>query len=228
LSSVDLPTLVVVGAGPSLGLSIARRFGQHGFSVALIARSKPNLAELVDTLQAEGVQAAGFVADVVDRRSLSEAFVHVKDRFGPTDVLEYSPAIGGPSAQLSAVAAPEVSAEMIQPLIEHHLYGAVTAARQVLPHMIERGSGTLLFTNGPASLRPYPALANAGIALAGLRSWVLSLHAALEGTGVYAAHVVLETWIGHDGPASAPDAIAEVYWRLFTERQQAECVYRTS
>jgi len=31
-------TIVVAGAGPGLGLEIARRFGREGFNVALIAR----------------------------------------------------------------------------------------------------------------------------------------------------------------------------------------------
>src|SRR3977135_1133002 len=31
-------TLVVAGAGPGLGLEIARRFGREGFNVALLAR----------------------------------------------------------------------------------------------------------------------------------------------------------------------------------------------
>jgi len=31
-----MKTLAVVGVGPGLGLSIAKKFGQHGFRVALV------------------------------------------------------------------------------------------------------------------------------------------------------------------------------------------------
>lgn len=36
-------TLVIVGAGPQLGLSIAKKFGRNGFRVALIARRQEAL-----------------------------------------------------------------------------------------------------------------------------------------------------------------------------------------
>jgi NAD(P)-dependent dehydrogenase (short-subunit alcohol dehydrogenase family) len=38
-----MPTIAIVGAGPGMGLSIAKAFGSHGFQVALISRSKDNL-----------------------------------------------------------------------------------------------------------------------------------------------------------------------------------------
>ena len=60
---------------------------------------------------------------------------------------------------------------------------------------------------------------------AALRNWVLSLHQALAGTGVYAAHVPLNVWIGSGGPDTQPDAIAELYWTLHTKRVDAEHLY---
>jgi NAD(P)-dependent dehydrogenase (short-subunit alcohol dehydrogenase family) len=39
-----MSVIAIVGAGPGLGLSIARRFGHEGFSVALISRTPANLA----------------------------------------------------------------------------------------------------------------------------------------------------------------------------------------
>lgn len=44
-----MPVIAIVGAGPGVGLSIAKLFGGHGFEVALIARSRESL----DTLAAE-------------------------------------------------------------------------------------------------------------------------------------------------------------------------------
>ncbi len=39
-----MPTIAIVGAGPGLGLPIAREFGSHGFDVALISRNPDKLA----------------------------------------------------------------------------------------------------------------------------------------------------------------------------------------
>ncbi|KND37998.1 SDR family NAD(P)-dependent oxidoreductase, partial [Streptomyces stelliscabiei] len=59
-----MPVIAVIGAGPGLGLSIARRFGREGFQVALVSRTQDKLDALAARLAAEGIEAAGFAADV--------------------------------------------------------------------------------------------------------------------------------------------------------------------
>lgn len=223
-----MPTIAIVGAGPGLGLSIARRFGREGFAVALISRTQAKLDALVETLAADGVEAAGFTGDVLDRPALVAALTAAKNRFGAIDVLEFSPAVhANAGTDLSPVAATDVSVDNIRPQIEFYVYGAVTAAQTVLGDMVERGHGTLLFTTGASSILTFPVMGNVGIAGAGLRNWVLSLNASLADKGVYAAHVPLATFIGAGGPESEPDTIAEVYWDLHTSRKEAERLYST-
>lgn len=41
-----MPVIAIIGAGPGLGRSIARRFGREGFTVALISRTAPKLDRL--------------------------------------------------------------------------------------------------------------------------------------------------------------------------------------
>src|ERR1700744_3701472 len=96
-----MPVIAIVGAGPGLGLSIARRFGREGFAVALISRSAANLGTLTAELRRAGVEAAGFEADVRDRLALTSALAAAAHRFGPVDVLEYSPAAHGAPAGLA-------------------------------------------------------------------------------------------------------------------------------
>ena len=87
-----MPVIAVIGAGPGLGLSIARRFGGEGFQVALVSRTQDKLDALAARLAEEGIEAAGFAADVTRPDSLQSALAAVADRFGAVDVLEYSPA----------------------------------------------------------------------------------------------------------------------------------------
>ena len=49
-----MTSIAIVGAGPQLGLAVARVFGAQGFDVALISRSRENLDTLVGKLTAEG------------------------------------------------------------------------------------------------------------------------------------------------------------------------------
>jgi NAD(P)-dependent dehydrogenase (short-subunit alcohol dehydrogenase family) len=117
----------------------------------------------------------------------------------------------------------------LQPQIEYNFYGAVTAVRAVLPAMREAGAGTLLFTTGGGSINPVPMLGNVNAVAGALRNWVLNLHNELAGSGVYAAHVAISTWIGDDGPegipAATPDQIAPLYWDLHERRDQPEAVF---
>jgi NADP-dependent 3-hydroxy acid dehydrogenase YdfG len=223
-----VPTIAIVGAGPGLGLSIAKVFGRNGFSVALVSRGQDKLDRLAAELAASGVDAAGFAADIMDRPALTAAFGHIEERLGEVDVLEYSPAPHDPVPGVTMTAALDATVEAVQPQLDYYLYGALTAARQVLPGMVERGSGTLLFTTGGSSVDPLaapPEFATTAIAGAALRAWVLALHQALAGTGVYAAHVPISAWIGSGGPDTQADTIALRYWDLHTQRDGAEHPY---
>ena len=218
-----MQTLAIVGAGPGMGLAIARTFGCKGFQVALIARNKGKLSDLVAKLNEEGITAAGFSADVTERPSLVAAFAAIKERFGAVDVLEFSPG----NWELPFAAATELSIANVQPQIDFYIYGAITAVQQVLPDMLRRGSGTLLFTTGASSLIPVPEFANSGIAGAGLRNWVHTLHATLAEQGIQAAHVAIGAWIGRQ-PGAEPEKIAPLYWELYTQRDQVERHFQAS
>lgn len=223
-----MPTIAIVGAGPGLGLSIAEVFGRNGFSVALVSRTQEKLDSLAAELNAAGIDAAGFAADVMDGPSLAAAFARIKDRFGDIDVLEYSPAPHNPVPGITMAGSIEATVGNLQPQLDYYLYGGITATQQVLPAMIERGSGTLLYTTGGSSMDPLaapPEFATVAVATAALRAWVLKLHQATAGTGVYAAHVPLFVWIGTGGPETQADTIARHYWDIYTKRDGAEHSY---
>jgi NAD(P)-dependent dehydrogenase (short-subunit alcohol dehydrogenase family) len=223
-----VPTIAVVGAGPGLGLSIAKVFGSYGFAVALVARTQERLDGFAAELGGSGIDAAGFAADVMDRPSLAAAFTRIREQFGSVDVLEYSPAPHSPVPGVTMAGPLDVSVDNVQPQLDYYLYGAMAAAQQVLPDMIERRSGTLLFTTGASSVDPSVAPAefsNIAIAGAALRAWVLKLHQALADQSVYAAHVPLGVWIGSGGPQTEADTIARHYWDLYIKRDGAEHLY---
>jgi hypothetical protein len=65
-------TIAVVGAGPNIGYATARRFGQEGSNVALIARDVDRLAAFVDELTEGQIEAAAFPADVTYDEGLAD------------------------------------------------------------------------------------------------------------------------------------------------------------
>ncbi|MGW1229585.1 SDR family NAD(P)-dependent oxidoreductase [Streptomyces sp. NPDC001515] len=222
-----MPSIAIVGAGPGMGLAIARTFGSRGFDVALVARDRGKLDDLVGRLAAEGITAAAFPADVLDHAALTQALKDAATRFGGIDVLEYSPAGSLESTPLAAPS--ETDPSDVRWAMDILLYGAITATRAVLPAMREAGAGTLLYTNGAGSIDPNPALGNVNAAQAALRNWVLGLHKELADTGIQAAHVAIGVWIGAGGPPGVPTAPAEsvapLYWDLHTRRGDTERVF---
>ena len=222
-----MSTIVIIGAGPGLGLSIAKQFGSHGFDVALIARNKEKLEGLVAELETAGVRALGYPADVTDAAGLVAAIDAAAAELGPIDVLEYSPApTGGTRGRLAAVDAAHLTVDAVARQLEYYLFGGITAIQAVLPAMLARGSGTILVTTG-ASSGPmiYPPFASIAAASGALRNWILNLHAAVEPNGVYVAHIALAANIGKGGAASEADTIAESYWQLHQARADPELFY---
>ncbi|MFJ8141422.1 SDR family NAD(P)-dependent oxidoreductase [Streptomyces sp. NPDC096013] len=222
-----MPTIAIVGAGPQLGLAIARTYGTHGYNVALTARNRARLEDLVGELTAEGISADAFPADVLDRAALTQALKDAAAHFGGIDVLEYSP-VAGLQTVMTTPAATEPAD--VQHEMDFQLYGAIAATRAVLPAMREAGAGTLLFTTGAGSVDPVPQVANVNAAAAALRNWVINLHKELDGTGVQAAHVAIDVSIGTPAipgfPAAQPEEISPVYWDLHTtKRDEAELVF---
>jgi NAD(P)-dependent dehydrogenase (short-subunit alcohol dehydrogenase family) len=189
--------------------------------VALVARTQSTLDELAQTLTSEGIGARGFAADITDAASLAAAFAGIRDTYGGDDVFEFSPADRG----LDMVDVLDVTPENVQPQIDFYVSGAINAARQVIPHMVQRGAGTMIFTTGGGSVTPVPMLANVNIAAAALRNWVLNLHGALAPKGIYAAHLAISAWIGSGKPEAEASVIAQEYWKLYEARDQAELHY---
>ncbi|QMV12176.1 SDR family NAD(P)-dependent oxidoreductase [Streptomyces lincolnensis] len=215
MSSVGF--IAIVGAGPQLGLAIARTFGSQGFDVALISRNRDKLDGLVTTLTAEGITAAAFPADVLDRHGLTQALKEAATRFGGIDVLEYSPA--------------ETEPPYVRRQIALRLHGAVTATEAVLPAMREAGAGTLLFTTDARSRALQPPITDINAAMTDLRAWAVDLHEQLAGTGVQAAHIGIDATIGtptfYGQPRATADQISPVHWELHTtHRDQAERIFR--
>lgn len=218
-----MPVIAILGAGPDMGLAIARTFGNHGFSVAFLSHNPTRLEPVLTELTKEGIEAAAFRADVLEPASIAAAFTAAKQHFGTIDVLEFSPADGG----LPLVPATELMQDNVQVGIDFYLHGAVEAVHQVLPEMLNRRSGTILFTTGASPAYPHvgdDTFGHVALTMAALRSWAHSLHAAVAAQGVQVGHVAIVPFMGGE-PGATPDAIAPLYWELYTQRQEIERVF---
>lgn len=212
--------IAIVGAGPGMGLEIARVFGRTGFAVALVARNQAKLNSLTEQLESEGIDAHGFTADVLDADSITTAFTQIRTTLGTVDVLEFSAA----DATLPAAGVLDVTPANLQPQLDFY-FSAIHVVKQVVDDMIAAKAGTIIVTTGGGSVEPVPFLANINIASAGLRNWVLNLNNVLAEHGVYAAHLAISAWIGSGQPGTSAAEIAPTYLELHETRSDADPRY---
>ena len=88
-------TILVAGYGPGISAAVAEKFGAEGFQVVIVGRSADRLAAGVKALEARGVKAASFTADLGNPAAIRGMVEKVRGALGPVSVLEwtaYSPA----------------------------------------------------------------------------------------------------------------------------------------
>jgi short-subunit dehydrogenase len=200
-------SLVIVGAGPNLGLAIARRFGREGFSVGLVSRNQEKLDDLAGRLRADGITAFGAAADIRDSDALAAAIRKLADELGEVEVLEYSPL---PSREFMKPIL-ETTADDVRGPLEFSIVGAVAATQAVVGPMLEAGRGSILFTTGGAAIKPYPLRAGVGISFAGEVAYAQMLHEELAPKGIHVAHTAISGWIA-PGKDHEPGDVADVIW----------------
>lgn len=196
---------IVIGAGPGLGRSIARRFATEGLPVALLARRRATTDPLARELRAMGVESIAFAADVTDEDTLRWALDQATEQFGVPDVVIYN------------VARMQADAPAVMPARAHleawavNVVGALTTAGHILPGMARRGGGSFLLTGGMP--KPIAAYTSLWLGKAGLRALAEVL---AEEYGPAGVHVATVTVFGAIAPRTRfdPDDIAQHYWRL--------------
>jgi NAD(P)-dependent dehydrogenase (short-subunit alcohol dehydrogenase family) len=216
-------------------MSVAHRFGKEGYAVALVSRSATRHADYLGSLADAGVDAAAFTADAADPDSLRHAVEAARARFGRIDVGYYGPAdLGALFGDITTLdgAGAEEALRGVVPAVE---FGSL-----LIPELTERGSGALFFAGGLSSVVPMPSLGGLALASAALRNYAITLHAALQPKGIYAGTITIGGLIdrgdihgamqanpdlfGVDVATLNPDDLAEIVWRLYTERSEAEAV----
>ena len=210
--------IVVVGAGPGVSGSVARRYGREGYDVALLGREDDVLTELGTGLQADGVTAGWTVADVTDAAALTAAITRCAEHRGRIDALHFNP---------SAYRAKDPLHLTVPELLEDVTLGVgalLTAVQAARPHM--GTGGRITATGSIAADRPSHQAASLGVQKAALRNLVHSLDATLRDDGIRAVSVTVTGVLSPQDPESAlhPDRVADA---IFNAAHQDESEWRS-
>ena len=200
---MNSPLLLVLGAGPGLGLSVARRFGIEGYAVALVGQTAADMQPLVDTLTAEGITASGLGVELTDPAAVDNLVSSVGEEAGRIDVLHFNPSAWREKDPLH-LTVDELFEDLslgVAPLLP-----AVQAAR---PFMSE--GARVLVTGSAAADTPSHVAASLGVQKAAVRNLVTSLDATLAPDGIRAVAVQINGVLAKEGPF-APRVVAEAMY----------------
>ncbi|KAL4907760.1 hypothetical protein BDW74DRAFT_148063 [Aspergillus multicolor] len=240
LNPTSKPVLAVIGVGPGIGEAVSHHFASKGFAVALIARTESKLAKIQQIINdAIGQNASKYyVADARSEPSLQSAFGAIKADLGPVSVLIYNAG----SRRFTPRNILETSSEEFENFTRINLFGAFYAAKCVLPDMLERSAGTILFTGATGSIRGNAGVSSFSPGKFGLRSLSQIIAREFQGQGIHAAHVIVDGPVesdivggvvrrrwereGEDGQKKLeekelylmqPKDLAEIYWWLYQQ-----------
>jgi NAD(P)-dependent dehydrogenase (short-subunit alcohol dehydrogenase family) len=209
---VSNPVLVVIGAGPGVSGSVARRFAREGYDAGLVGLDESVLEELAGSLRAGGVDARWGTADITDAEAVTTAVTDLGEKAGRIDVLHFNPSAFRQKTPLELTAV-ELAADVTLGV------GALLTALQAARPFMSSG-GRVTATGSMAADKPWNEAASLGVQKAGLRNLVHSIDTTLKPDGIRAVSVTVRGTLGHEGPFT-PDRVAEAIYAAATQDEGA-------
>ncbi|MDR1807202.1 MAG: SDR family oxidoreductase [Propionibacteriaceae bacterium] len=188
---------LITGAGGPLGLACAQKLALNGCRVFLGDLQPDLVGQAVARISSlRRAEVAGAQVDVTDEHAVRRCADQCLDRFGRIDYL-----VTAAEARNGAKAEDAALAEWSRALALN-LTGAFLAGRAVLPHMLERGAGAIVYF-GPAVALDGAAPTIYGTAQSALPALARTLSHEVAGRGVR-VNCVTPPGMGSADPAALP------------------------
>ena len=222
-------SVIIIGAGPGLGSSLARKFAKEGHHVFVVRRERHSeeLNSLCDEIKESGGSATAIPSDAREEEQVISLFSEVA-KSGPIDCVVFNI---GANVFFSIE---ETTSRVFRKIWEMGTFAGFLAGREAAKHMKDKG--TIIFTGATASMRGGSGFAAFSSAKFGLRAVAQSLARELGPKGIHVAHTVIDgaidhPWIKENFPdiyklkevdgILKPDDIAEAYYNLHLQEKTA-------
>ena len=222
-------SVIVIGAGPGLGSSLARKFAKEDHHVFVVRRERHSeeLNSLCDEIKESGGSAKAIPSNAREEEQVISLFSEVA-KFGPIDCVVFNI---GANVFFSIE---ETTSRVFRKIWEMGTFAGFLVGREAAKHMKDKG--TIIFTGATASMRGGSGFAAFSSAKFGLRAVAQSLARELGPKGIHVAHTIIDGAIDHpwikenfpdiyklkevDGILN-PDHIAEAYYNLHLQEKTA-------
>jgi NAD(P)-dependent dehydrogenase (short-subunit alcohol dehydrogenase family) len=154
---------IVAGAGRGIGRAIAIAFARQGASLFLAARTENDLKKTAAACHEVGGQARAVVTDVTSWEQVQNLAATAIKEAGQVDILVNSAGIYGPIGSTA-----EIDLSDWKRAVEINLFGPLYLCRALMPHMIQRKQGKIIFLGGGGATAPLPYFSSYAASKAGL------------------------------------------------------------
>ena len=200
-------TALITGASRGIGAETARAFAAAGATLCLIARSADELKAVAAEL---GTQTLVQTCDISDYTSVSAAVDATIKTFGRLDIVINNAGAIEPISHLSSV-----DPDGWDKVIDVNLKGVFYAMRAALPHMLGRGSGTIITVSSGAAHNPVEAWSHYCASKAGVAMLTECLHLENGASGIRAMGMspgTVATQMQRDIKASGINPVSQLNW----------------
>ncbi|GAA0575905.1 SDR family NAD(P)-dependent oxidoreductase [Paractinoplanes ferrugineus] len=170
---------MITGASSGIGYELARQFAEHGYDLLLAAEDDAIEQAAADLRRDGRTQVTAVRADLATYEGVERVYAAIRESGRDVDAIALNAGrgIGGDFTRDTDLA-DELN------VIDVNVTSTVHLAKRVLPDMVARGAGQVLFTSSIASTMPgtFQAVYNASKSF--VQSFAEAVRAELKGTGV--------------------------------------------
>lgn len=187
-----MTSVVITGASSGIGEKMAYEVAKRGMMPILVARSYDKLVSIAEQILKEtGITPHIYSLDVTDENAVKDVFTDIFTTVGSIDVL-----INNAGFAVFELAH-ESSMETAKSMFNVNLFGAVACTQAVLPAMLARNSGQIIFIASQAGKLATPKSSIYSATKHALLGFANSLRMELSGTG-------LKVSVVNPGPIRTP------------------------
>ncbi len=142
MSSLSEKVVIVTGASSGIGYATSKLFAKEGAKIVVAARRQTELDALVDEITQEGGHAIALAGDVKDENFAKELVNLAVGHFGGLDA-----SFNNAGTMKWMGDTREAQLSEWEDTLKTNLTSAFLGAKYQLPALLERGSGSLIFTS---------------------------------------------------------------------------------
>lgn len=220
-------TILIAGYGVGISDGVARKFGEQGFQVALVARNAEKVNKAAAELGDAKIRAKGYAVDLGDPKAVARLIEDVRRDLGPITVLHWNAYVGGAGDLLTA------DPSELHKVLDVSVVGLIAAVQKVHGDLKANSKeSALLVTGGGFAFYAEQADAAAvqfnsmglAIAKAAQHKAVGLLTQKLKADGIYVGEVVVtglvkKTAFDFGNANLEGAAVGEKFWELYQERK---------